>query len=293
VIEGASTLEVALRDGRKFDQVTIEVSDRPRDLALLRVDATGLPRAPLSDADEITPGSRAIALGSPLGVEFVLNDGIVGGTRVIDNTIMLQMQTAIAPGSSGGPLLDYRGRVIGVNTASKGAGMNLAIFVKHVRDLLTRTRSAQRLPPQKPQARISAISIEGSPASPAELVQTKEQLSLIALAGETCVKQTPEKPELSVRFLLDRRGFMTHDAVVSSNLAEADVNCLRRAIDRFGRPVAMVLAQTYPGKVRKGETVTLDFALDGLPLATADARANSRHTIPVRLTLGAEGETAP
>ncbi len=285
VIEDASTLQVALNDGRKFDDVTIEVADHKRDLALLRVDAKGLPRAPLSDADKIMPGSRAIAIGSPLGLDFSLTDGIVSGTRVIANTTFLQMQTAIAPGSSGGPLLDARGRVIGVNTATKGSGMNLAVFVKHVRDLLAAPRSPQRLPRHQQQARVSQLTIEGSEASPVELMQTEEWLSFIALSAEPCVKQTLEKPEVTVRFLLDKRGFMSGDPALTSNFPEPDMACLRKGLGKFGRLLAMVLAQTYPAKVRKGGPVTLQFQLDGLPLS---AEVKAQRPIVVRIALGSD-----
>ena len=118
-----SKLTVTLKDGRSFD-ASIYGVDTLTDLAIVKVDATGLPTAPMGDSAAIEVGQQAIAIGSPLG-EFTdsVTSGIVSALgRSIDTaeeslTNLIQTDTAINPGNSGGPLLDASGRVIGINTA--------------------------------------------------------------------------------------------------------------------------------------------------------------------------------
>jgi S1-C subfamily serine protease len=287
VIDGATGVEVTLEDGRRFDQITLELSDSKHDLALLRVEGKGLPRVPLAGTERIVPGARAIAIGSPLGLEFSVTDGIISNTRNFSGTTFLQMQTAIAPGSSGGPLFDDRGRVIGVNTATKGAGMNLAVFVSHVHDLLAAPRSPRKFSPYPPQARVKAVQVNDVDASPIELMQIEEALRALALAGEGCVQQVPAGAELSVSFGVNNRtGFPSGDPIVSSNLSEADLSCLDRAVDMFGRMIALVLVHSYPAKISKGEAIELEFSLEGLPLPAADAGALEGRPIKVHLRVG-------
>lgn len=286
VVEDAVAGEVTLKDGRRFERLTVEVTDPKHDLALLRVDAKGLPRLPLAGPDKVVPGARAIAIGSPLGLEFSVTDGIVSNTRTISGTTFLQMQTAIAPGSSGGPLFDDRGRVIGVNTATKGAGMNLAVFVKHVHELLQAPRTPRQWPRHPPQARVGKVTINGAEPSSLELMQIEEALRLLALAGEGCVEQVPAQAELAVAYSVNNRsGLPSGKPVTTSNLPAKDVACLERAVDLFGTLLAMVLVHAYPAKITKGETIELGFVLEGLPLPATDAAAQPVRPVAVRLTV--------
>jgi S1-C subfamily serine protease len=286
VVADALSAEVTLKDGRRFDQVTVEVSDPKHDLALLRVSGKGLPRLPLAGTDKVTPGARAIAIGSPLGLEFSVTDGIISNTRSISGTTFLQMQTDVAPGSSGGPLFDDRGRVIGVNTATRAAGINLAVFVKHVHELLSAPRAPRQWPVQPPQARISDVEVNSTESSPTDLMQFEEAVRFLALAGEGCVHSVPEKAELTLAYTVNNRsGLPAGEPALGSNLAPADFQCLNGAIGLFGELLAMVLVHTYPGKITKGETIELAFKLQGLPLPEADAAAPSVRPIAVRLTV--------
>ncbi len=95
--------------------------DRETDLALLRVDATGLAHLPLADSDEVRQGQLALAIGSPLGLENSISMGVVSSVarqlRSEDRVVYLQTDAPINPGNSGGPLVDAEGRVIGINTS--------------------------------------------------------------------------------------------------------------------------------------------------------------------------------
>jgi serine protease Do len=148
-----SKLTVTLKDGRSFNASVYGV-DTLTDLAIVKVDATGLPTAPMGDSGAIEVGQQAIAIGSPLG-EFTdsVTSGIVSALgRNIDTaeeslTNLIQTDTAINPGNSGGPLLDASGRVIGINTAvaSQSQGIGFAIPINIARPMLAQASAGQPL----------------------------------------------------------------------------------------------------------------------------------------------------
>jgi S1-C subfamily serine protease len=123
VVGNMRTVEVGLANG---DVYKGEVLGRAPDidLAVVRVDARNLPAAPLGDSDRLQVGQSAIAIGNPAGFERTVTTGVVsalnrtlGGGRGARLDELIQTDAAINPGNSGGPLLDSRGRVIGINTA--------------------------------------------------------------------------------------------------------------------------------------------------------------------------------
>ncbi len=127
VVEHAVDIQVKLGDGRELPAKVVG-RDPKTDLALLKIDASGLPVIPLGDSTALQVGEPVMAIGNPFGLEQTVTTGIVSATgRVIgsgpyDNFI--QTDASINPGNSGGPLINTRGEVIGINTAifSRGGG---------------------------------------------------------------------------------------------------------------------------------------------------------------------------
>jgi S1-C subfamily serine protease len=129
VIVGGPRVKITLRDARELEVVEVLAANPEHDLALVRVAARGLPTVPIGDSDAMRPGDPIVAIGNPLGLEDTVSNGLVSARRKVDDTAdgfeVLQVSAPIAPGSSGGPLFNDRGEVIGVATAILQGGQNL------------------------------------------------------------------------------------------------------------------------------------------------------------------------
>ena len=137
VVRG-SQAAVQLWDGREFEAKIMSRNLR-RDIALLRVDANNLPAAVAADSSQVRAGELAIAIGNPLGFIGALTTGTVHGIgplRGLGPQSWIQATLRLAPGNSGGPLADARGRTIGINTMVAG-GLALAIPSNTVQDFLS------------------------------------------------------------------------------------------------------------------------------------------------------------
>ena len=148
VIEGADSVTVSLHDGTQYE-ATIIGSDESNDVALLKVDATGLQPVSIGDSDQVVVGEQVIAIGNPLGeLTFSMTAGYISALDRAINTDgtpinMLQTDAAINSGNSGGPLFDMNGNVIGITTAkysgstSSGTSIEGIGFAIPINDAMT------------------------------------------------------------------------------------------------------------------------------------------------------------
>ncbi|MGE5550172.1 MAG: S1C family serine protease [Bacteroidota bacterium] len=142
VVEGAQKLSVTLADKRKFSARVVGL-DREMDLAVIKIEAQGLPAVTFGDSDRLEAGQWVLAIGNPLGYHYTVTAGIVSAlNRSLENPekngYLIQTDAAINPGNSGGPLVDLEGRVVGINEAivADAQGMGFAIPIKVAQDRL-------------------------------------------------------------------------------------------------------------------------------------------------------------
>jgi serine protease Do len=122
VVDSARTVTVRMADGREFKEAKVIGVDARTDVAVVKVEAEGLPTVQLGDSSQVQVGDWAIAIGNPFGLEHTMTVGVISAksrevpfSRSAGN--YLQTDASINPGNSGGPLLDINGRVIGINNA--------------------------------------------------------------------------------------------------------------------------------------------------------------------------------
>ena len=159
VVEGARTVTVRFQDDTTREAQVLG-TDRGNDLALLKVDLpANVPILPLGDSDQVRVGDLAIAIGSPFGLDQTVTQGIVsavqrtwapGSGRVRRN--LLQTDAPLNPGNSGGPLLNARGEVIGINSMIESpvrgsVGVGFAVPISLAQRLLPQLQAGARLEP--------------------------------------------------------------------------------------------------------------------------------------------------
>ena len=232
VVRGSNT-RVQLWDGREFD-ATVVARDSLHDLATLRISANALPAAIPADSSQLRPGELAIAIGNPMGFVGALTTGVIHGIgplRGLGSQTWVQASVRLAPGNSGGPLADARGRVIGINTMVAGR-LALAIPSNAVLDFLAGgPRSAwlgvtlhpARLPRNNGHA-FGLVLLEVEPSSPAA------QASL--MAGDVLLG-TEERPFQSIDDLvkaMDGQG----PRLLRFEFLRGDYSRVRRVTVRLG-----------------------------------------------------------
>lgn len=195
VIGDARSASVVLADGRIFSDVRVVAVDAKNDLGLLSVSGSHLSSTPVAPEDRVAIGERVFAIGSPFGLEHTLTEGIVSAKRDNSGTHVIQTQAPIAPGSSGGPLFDERGEVIGVNTFMQGAGLGFAVSADHVRDLLVAPRHPRVLSHYEVGPHVTDIEVSGeTPPSPSTRGSMESWSLAIARVIGTCVERWDDEP---------------------------------------------------------------------------------------------------
>jgi hypothetical protein len=157
VVQGASYVTVKLPAGASL-QGRVATSSTDVDLAVVRVSGgrADQPALPLGAMSDVRVGQEVIAIGSPLGLlQNTVTRGIVSGVRSTGAVVLIQTDAAINRGNSGGPLIDRRGRVIGVTTLKIGANaesLGFAVAIDHVRSVLSGGQPARPSVPATPQS---------------------------------------------------------------------------------------------------------------------------------------------
>lgn len=135
VISGASTIRAVAYSGKTYNANTIAGYDSNADIAVLKIEATGLKALDFGDSDDVKVGEKVIAAGNPAGLSFTVTEGIVSAFRTASNNLKyIQTDVPINPGNSGGPLVSAKGEIIGINNFKVGGfeGLGFAISSNEV-----------------------------------------------------------------------------------------------------------------------------------------------------------------
>ncbi|HEX9043493.1 MAG TPA: trypsin-like peptidase domain-containing protein [Candidatus Limnocylindrales bacterium] len=262
VVEGAQSLTVGLLDGRKFTGRVYGI-DSLTDLAIVKVDATGLPTAPIGDSSTIQVGQTAVAIGSPLGtytnsvtagIISALGRSIQVSTGTINN--LIQTDTAINPGNSGGPLLDGAGNVVGINTAiaQGGEGIGFAIPINIARPIMQQAVAGEKLARPWIGIRYQMITLD---------LKTAEKLPVGNGAWVSGGQDANGQPQAAV---------LPGSPAEKAGLKDGDIILTVEGITLdTGHPLDAVLTQFAPGRtvtleiLRGGQKTTLQLTLGTRP----------------------------
>ena len=216
VIAGGSECYVVLDTGEDYRARLLGL-DEEKDLAVIKIDASGLPAAEFGDSDALSVGDPVYAIGNPLGVELrgTLTDGIVSAINrdvAVDGVTMTLIQTnaALNNGNSGGPLINVYGQVVGINTMKMGSssttsveGLGFAIPISStaymINDLIAYGEirgevmigiSVQTTPVTLDSGETALRVVEVTPGSPGNEAGIQKEDLLLTADGETLTKST-------------------------------------------------------------------------------------------------------
>jgi len=151
VVDGSEQITVTLADKREYSAKLIG-SDQRTDVALLKIEAAGLPATRIGDPNKLRVGEWVIAIGSPFGLESTVTAGIVSAKARETGEFLpfIQTDVAVNPGNSGGPLINMRGEVVGINsqiftTSGAFAGISFAIPIDEAMRVQEQLRTAGRV----------------------------------------------------------------------------------------------------------------------------------------------------
>jgi serine protease Do len=166
VVDRSDQITVTLADRREFSAKLIG-SDQRTDVALLKIDASGLPAVKIGDPNKLRVGEWVIAIGSPFGLESTVTAGIVSakGRETGEFLPFIQTDVAVNPGNSGGPLINMRGEVVGINsqiftTSGAFAGISFAIPIDEAMRVQEQLRTTGRVIRGRIGVTIGAVSRE-------------------------------------------------------------------------------------------------------------------------------------
>lgn len=139
VIKDSEKIVVKLKNNKYYAGARIIGSDPEKDIALIKIKAGGLKAVTMGNSNNIKIGEKVVAIGNPLGLESTVADGLISALRTMENgRKLLQTSVPLSTGSSGSPLFNLNGEVIGVNVSGRTEGQNLnfAVPINSVRSLM-------------------------------------------------------------------------------------------------------------------------------------------------------------
>jgi hypothetical protein len=155
VIRNGASAVIKFPDGAFFAADGVLVSDKNRDVAIIKVHGNGFKALTLGDSDRLQVGEEVVAIGNPLSLESTVSNGIVSAMRTVedDGGKFVQITAPISPGSSGGPLFNMAGEVVGITTShiKGGENLNFAIPINDVKPMLRATFSKVSALPNEPE----------------------------------------------------------------------------------------------------------------------------------------------
>jgi V8-like Glu-specific endopeptidase len=150
VIRSGSSAVVKLPDGAFFAVGGVLAFDKTRDIAVIKAHGENFRTVTLGDSDGIQVGEEVVAIGNPLSLESTVSNGIVSGVRTVEEEggKFLQVTAPISPGSSGGPLFDMAGKVVGITTLyiKGGENLNFAVPINDAKGLILSDSKIQDFP---------------------------------------------------------------------------------------------------------------------------------------------------
>ena len=230
VVKGMREVQVRLKSGEIYDQVELIASDERRDVAALRIPATGLPVLPIGNSANAASGATVFVVSNAVGLPWTASSGILSATRMADDVPgagsgyrILQFTAPLSPGSSGGVLVDAEARILGivVGSLSVGQNVNFAVPIDSIAGLGnasggTRFDSGARLQPIGAKATAATAAPSNPPAAPVvppDLTLPRpeqRQMHTISVHSKTIylrrerlqddILKTPMFPHLGLRF---------------------------------------------------------------------------------------------
>jgi S1-C subfamily serine protease len=176
VIAGASQISVTFSSGEKYHKAFVLAEDEDRDLAILRIEGSGLPALSVGSTADVNIGDEVLLIGAPEGLSHTVSTGVVSAFRLLKNGMKVIQTTASAsPGSSGGPLLTREGRVIGVLTFQfmEGQNLNFAVPSNYVQGMLETLEKFSAGTPVRTLTKLATRSAPGSTSGPTDSAKPK------------------------------------------------------------------------------------------------------------------------
>ena len=272
VVDGADELWVTLTDKRKF-KAKVVGADARTDVAVVKIEATGLPAVKIGDANRLKVGEWVMAIGSPFGLESTVTAGIVSAKQRDTGQYLpfIQTDVAINPGNSGGPLINMRGEVVGINSQiyspSGGyAGISFAIPIDEATRVSEQLRNGGRVIRGRIGVRIAPVTEE-----------VAESIGLGKPMGALVQGVEPGSPA-------EKAGIEAGDIIVKVD---------GRSIEKAG-DLPRIIGATKPGSkaslqvFRRGSTKEISLSVVELEAdkARGSSPAEATPASPVKTTLG-------